>query len=202
MFRKTKKRKKLRLVLGVIAVLGIISIATGEEDSTDVEKRDEASQEITQAVEKNEGNTTQEVVKDETEPDEMLENEGATEEEEAVTEEVEEETPTQVFQALDVSDATIRSIQTYGDYLVMYHAIIDDYLANYEEILRGTIFWSEVSFNETRKEILRGLEEQKAAYDTMVNMNIVGRETIIEFLINYRNSMNEMLENLRTTLNP
>ena len=41
-----------------------------------------------------------------------------------------------VFDPQDVSDETIESIETYGDYLIMYEMIIDDYYANLEDTLK------------------------------------------------------------------
>ncbi|MDU6560736.1 MAG: hypothetical protein E6522_07515, partial [Streptococcus vestibularis] len=36
------------------------------------------------------------------------------------------------FNPQDTSDATIRSISTYNDYLTMYSKIVDEYLTNYQ----------------------------------------------------------------------
>ena len=52
-----------------------------------------------------------------------------------------------------MSDETIKSIQTYPDYLVMYRKIIEDYLSNYEGVVKGTILYNEMVFDNMKKAI-------------------------------------------------
>lgn len=111
------------------------------------------------------------------------------------------ETSGQVFSPQDVSDATIESIQTYNDYLVMYQMIIEDYFSNYEAVVKDTILYDADSFAEMKKTYEDSFEQQKDMYGSMGDMKIIGKETLVEFLINYRDSLKEFTDNLANSVN-
>jgi hypothetical protein len=111
------------------------------------------------------------------------------------------ETTKSNFNPKDVSDATIKSIVTYNDYLTMYGLIIDDYLDNYQSLFKGTILYDQATFNDMKKQYASALEEQKEQYGAMGNSPIVGKDTLVDFLITYRDTLNEYVESMRPLIN-
>lgn len=106
----------------------------------------------------------------------------------------------QVFSPQDVSDETIESIQTYGDYLTMYQKILDDYMAQYENAIKGTVLYDETTFQMMRKQYEQGFEEQRKQYNKIKDMKIVGKSDLIQFLKNYRDGLKEFVENFSNAL--
>lgn len=105
-----------------------------------------------------------------------------------------------VFEPQDVSDATIESISTYGDYLIMYRAIIDDYLANYENVVKGTVLYDEESFQDMKDDMDEAFDTEEEEYGSMKNQKIVGKDGLVEYLKNYRDSLQTMVDSYEETL--
>lgn len=99
-----------------------------------------------------------------------------------------------VFEPQDVSDATIESINTYGDYLVMYRMIVDDYLANYESVIKGTVLYDESTFQEMKDDMDEEFKEQEEEYGSMKNTPIVGKDTLVDYLKTYRDTLQSMVD--------
>lgn len=95
------------------------------------------------------------------------------------------------FVPKDVSDETIKSIQTYNDYLAMYRAILEDYLANYEAAVKGTILYDKEAFADMKKEYDDSFEQQKDAYGDMGESRLISKDTLVDFLINHRDRLKE-----------
>jgi len=108
--------------------------------------------------------------------------------------------PEQVFSPKDVSDSTIESIQTYDDYLTMYQMIIEDYFANYEAAIKGTALYSAEAFSEMKKTYEDSFSQQRDMYSSMGSTSIIGKDTIIEFLKDYRDSLKEFTDILSNSL--
>jgi hypothetical protein len=115
----------------------------------------------------------------------------------AETTETQTETTKSNFKPKDVFDATIKSIVTYNDYLTMYGMIIDDYLDNYQSLFKGTMLYDQATFDDMKKQYASALEEQKEQYGAMGNSPIVGKDTLVDFLITYRDTLNEYVESMR-----
>ena len=107
----------------------------------------------------------------------------------------------QAFLPKDVSDATINSIQTYNDYLKMYQLIIEDYFANYEAAIKGTILYDVDTFTELKKTQEETFKQQENIYSSMGSKKIVGKSTLVEFLISYRDSLKEAVNTIKNSLN-
>ncbi|MBQ3379624.1 MAG: hypothetical protein IJG50_07165 [Clostridia bacterium] len=105
-----------------------------------------------------------------------------------------------VFEPQDVSDAAIESIKTYGDYLVMYRAIIDDYLAKYEKVVKGTILDDENDFKEFKDDLDEAYEDAEKEYGSMKNKKIVGKEVLVEYLKNVRDSLQIIIDSYEEVL--
>ena len=110
------------------------------------------------------------------------------------------ESETLVFAPKDVSDKTIQSISTYNDYLIMYETIILDYFSNYEKTLKGTILYNKESFDELKSTCTETFKEQENIYGEMGNSKLVGKDTLVKFLINYRDSLSASVDNLKSAL--
>ena len=104
------------------------------------------------------------------------------------------------FNPQDTSDTTIESISTYNDYLTMYSKIIDEYLTNYQNAVAGTVLDDANTIEQMKQESLKSLEEQKKEYGPMGNTKIVGKDSLVEFLKNYRNGLKEYTENISTQI--
>jgi hypothetical protein len=107
------------------------------------------------------------------------------------------QTAREEFNPKDVSDSSIKSIVTYNDYLTMYGMIIDDYLDNYQSLFKGTMLYDQSTFDSMKEQYASALEVQKAQYGAMGDSPIVGKDTLVEFLITYRDSLNEYVESMR-----
>ena len=104
------------------------------------------------------------------------------------------------FNPQDTSDATIESISTYNDYLTMYSKIVDEYLTNYQNAVAGTVLDDANTIEQMKQESLKSLEEQKKEYGPMGNTKIVGKDSLVEFLKNYRNGLKEYTDNISTQI--
>lgn len=104
------------------------------------------------------------------------------------------------FNPQDTSDATIRSISTYNDYITMYSKIVDEYLTNYQNAVAGTVLDDTNTIEQMKQETLKSLEEQKKEYGAMGNMKIIGKDSLVEFLKNYRNGLKEYTDNISTQI--
>mgnify|MGYP000868365341 FL=1 len=51
-----------------------------------------------------------------------------------------------------------------------------------------------------KQESLKSLEEQKKEYGAMGNTKIVGKDSLVEFLKNYRNGLKEYINNISTQI--
>lgn len=123
------------------------------------------------------------------------------EQEEANTEEdtksIDTDTSETVFDPQDVSDETIESIETYGDYLIMYKMILEDYYANYEEAVKGTVLYDEATFQQMKDEMNKQFEMQEEEYGDLKDKKIVGKDSVVQFLKDYRDSLQEMVDNYK-----
>lgn len=104
------------------------------------------------------------------------------------------------FNPQDTSDATIESISTYNDYLTMYSKNVDEYLTNYQNAVAGTVLDDANTIEQMKQESLKSLEEQKKEYGPMGNTKIVGKDSLVEFLKNYRNGLKEYTDNISTQI--
>ncbi|MGL5972505.1 MAG: hypothetical protein ACRCZK_02125 [Oscillospiraceae bacterium] len=108
--------------------------------------------------------------------------------------------PDTIFSPQDVSDATIKSIQTYDDYLAMYKFVIMDYIDNYEKVLKGTILYSEDTFTTMKKQYDEAFEAQSKQYKSLGKSKIVGKDTFVDSVISYRDSLKEITESMAEIL--
>lgn len=104
------------------------------------------------------------------------------------------------FNPQDTSDATIESILTYNDYLTMYSKIVDEYLTNYQNAVAGTVLDGANTIEQMKQETLKSLEEQKKEYGAMGNTKIIGKDSLVEFLKNYRNGLKGYIDNISTQI--
>lgn len=104
------------------------------------------------------------------------------------------------FNPQDTSDATIESISTYNDYLTMYSKIVDEYLTNYQNAVAGTVLDGANTIEQMKQETLKSLEEQKKEYGAMGNTKIIGKDSLVEFLKNYRNGLKGYIDNISTQI--
>lgn len=107
-----------------------------------------------------------------------------------------EETTTTVFTANDVSDTTIQSIQTYEDYLTMYQAIITNYLSDYENAINDTVLYDASVIKGQKTQYDKEFEEQKKQYSGYGKSKLVGKDTLVDFLISYRDNLKSVTDSL------
>lgn len=135
--------------------------------------------------------TSQEYAQEEANDDTTV----ATDEKEDETEKSKSE-----FSPKDVSDETIKSIETYSDYLVMYQAIIDDYLDNYENAVKGTVLYDEATFDDMKTQYKDEFDKQLKDYESLGDQKIVGKDSLVDVLIQYRDSLKEITDAMEESL--
>ncbi len=104
------------------------------------------------------------------------------------------------FNPQDVSDETIESIQTYEDYLTMYEKIVDNYYTEADEAFKGTALEDSASIQELKDSTKKEMEEQKKQYGLLKKAPIQGKEEIIKFLKEYRDTLHEQVEQWKANL--
>lgn len=104
------------------------------------------------------------------------------------------------FNPQDVSDETIESIQTYEDYLTMYEKIVDNYYTEADEAFKGTALEDSASIKELKDSTKKEMEEQKKQYGPLKKAPIQGKEEIIKYLKEYRDSLHEQVEQWKASL--
>ena len=104
------------------------------------------------------------------------------------------------FNPQDVSDETIESIKTYEDYLTMYEKIVNNYYTEADEAFKGTALEDSASIQELKDATKKEMEEQKKQYGPLKKAPIQGKEEIIKFLKEYRDSLHEQVEQWKASL--
>ena len=104
------------------------------------------------------------------------------------------------FNPQDVSDETIESIQTYEDYLTMYEKIVNNYYTEADEAFKGTVLEDSASIQELKDSTKKEMEEQKKQYGPLKKAPIQGKEEIIQFLKEYRDSLHDQVEQYKASL--
>ncbi|EOI01727.1 hypothetical protein UAY_01135 [Enterococcus moraviensis ATCC BAA-383] len=111
-----------------------------------------------------------------------------------------ENTDSTAFKPTDVSDETIKSIKTYDDYLTMYQSIINNYLAEYESAIKDTVLYDQAAFEEQKKQYEQSFDSQKKQYGDLGNKKLVGKDSLVEFLISYRDGLAQTTASLKESL--
>lgn len=196
--------KRLQLILVGIIVAASLCACSGNTKSaeqnqntpeTAVEENVEADSDT---VEEDSGQNTDEDLKQKSDSEESVENiEEETTEAAEVDDSDESET---VFDPQDVSDESIESIVTYGDYLIMYKMIVEDYIAKYEAVVKDTLLYDEDAFQQMKDEMDESFEEQEEEYGEIKDQKIIGKESLVEFLKEYRDSLQEVVDTYEETL--
>ena len=104
------------------------------------------------------------------------------------------------FNPQDVSDETIESIKTYEDYLTMYEKIVNNYYTEADEAFKGTVLEDSASIQELKDSTKKEMEEQKKQYGPLKKAPIQGKEEIIKFLKEYRDSLHDQVEQWKASL--
>ena len=104
------------------------------------------------------------------------------------------------FNPQDVSDETIESIKTYEDYLTMYEKIVNNYYTEADEAFKGTALEDSASIQELKDATKKEMEEQKKQYGPLKKAPIQGKEEIIQFLKEYRDSLHDQVEQWKASL--
>ena len=105
-----------------------------------------------------------------------------------------------VFKPQDVSDATIESINTYGDYLTMFEMIINDYYAQYESAIKNTILYDEATFATLKAQQKSAFEVQQRQYGNMKNTKIIGKKDLVKFLKDYRDNLKDFIVQMKSAI--
>ena len=104
------------------------------------------------------------------------------------------------FNPQDVSDETIESIKTYEDYLTMCEKIVNNYYTEADEAFKGTALEDSASIQELKDATKKEMEEQKKQYGPLKKAPIQGKEEIIQFLKEYRDSLHDQVEQWKASL--
>ena len=104
------------------------------------------------------------------------------------------------FNPTDTSDSTIESIVTYNDYLKMYEAIVNEYISNYEAVVSQYGLGDAESYQSMRDSVTSSVETQKEAYGSLGNARITGKDSIVEYLKNYRDNLKSSTDQMAIAL--
>ena len=104
------------------------------------------------------------------------------------------------FNPTDTSDSTIESIVTYNDYLKMYEAIVNEYISNYEAVVSQYGLGDAESYQSMRDSVTSSVETQKETYGSLGNARITGKESIVEYLKDYRDSLKSYTDQMAIAL--
>lgn len=104
------------------------------------------------------------------------------------------------FNPTDTSDSTIESIVTYNDYLKMYEAIVNEYISNYEAVVSQYGLGDAESYQSMRDSVTSSVETQKEAYGSLGNARITGKDSIVEYLKNYRDNLKSYTDQMAIAL--
>lgn len=105
------------------------------------------------------------------------------------------------FSPQDTSNETIQSIETYDDYLIMYEMILQDYFDNYVDAIKDTALYSEEGYSRMKEQYTESFQQQRDMYGESGKNKIIGKDTIVDFLITYRDSLKELTDGLKESLN-
>lgn len=104
------------------------------------------------------------------------------------------------FNPQDVSDATIESIKTYEDYLIMNEKIIDNYYTEADEAFKGTVLEDSAAVQEQKDSTKKEMEDLKKQYGPLKKAPIQGKEEVIKALKDYRDNLHEQVEQWKASL--
>lgn len=104
------------------------------------------------------------------------------------------------FNPQDVSDATIESIKTYEDYLIMNEKIIDNYYTEADEAFKGTVLEDSAAIQELKDSTKKEMEDLKKQYGPLKKAPIQGKEEVIKTLKDYRDNLHEQVEQWKASL--
>ena len=104
------------------------------------------------------------------------------------------------FNPQDVSDATIESIKTYEDYLIMNEKIIDNYYTEADEAFKGTVLEDSAAIQELKDSTKKEMEDLKKQYGPLKKAPIQGKEEVIKTLKDYRDNLHEQVEQWKDSL--
>ena len=104
------------------------------------------------------------------------------------------------FNPKDSSDTTIESIVTYSDYLDMYEFIINEYITNYETIVKQFDLGDDSSYQEMRKQVTESIEKEKEKYGPMKKSKIIGKSDLVQFLKDYRDNLKDVTDQIAANL--
>lgn len=124
----------------------------------------------------------------------------STEEPAVISEESSNESSGTAFQPKDVSDETIKSIVTYDDYLAMYQKIIENYLSEYESAIKDTALYSKETFDQQKQQYDSEFAKQKEEYKDTGNKKIIGKDSLVDFLIGLRDNLTETVNGIKESL--
>ncbi|HFI0149277.1 TPA: hypothetical protein ACGO3A_000016 [Streptococcus suis] len=111
-----------------------------------------------------------------------------------------EATPATDFVPTDSTDATIESIETYNDYLEMYEFIVNEYVTNYENMVSQHGLGDDATYQAMRDSVTQSIDEQKKQYGLFGNAPIVGKDEIVQFLKEYRDSLQQQINDMSAAL--
>ncbi|HFI0257011.1 TPA: hypothetical protein ACGOVD_001702 [Streptococcus suis] len=100
------------------------------------------------------------------------------------------------FNPTDSSEATIESIKTYSDYMKMYEFIVNEYIANFENMVNQFGLGDASMYQSMRDTVSQTVEQQRAQYGPLGDAPIVGKDEIVQFLKEYRDSLQQQINEM------
>lgn len=101
------------------------------------------------------------------------------------------------FAPQDSTDATIESIKTYNDYMVMYEFILNEYYVNAEAAFAQYGLTDDGSFAAQRESLSQQLEAERKQYSLLGKAPLVGiKSELVKYLKDLRDGLKEYTDAL------
>ena len=82
----------------------------------------------------------------------------------------------------------------------MCEKIVNNYYTEADEAFKGTVLEDSASIQELKDATKKEMEEQKKQYGPLKKAPIQGKEEIIQFLKEYRDSLHDQVEQYKASL--
>ncbi|HEL1959966.1 TPA: hypothetical protein U1W10_000271 [Streptococcus suis] len=82
----------------------------------------------------------------------------------------------------------------------MYEFIVNEYVTNYENMVSQHGLGDDATYQAMRDSVTQSVDEQKAQYGLFGNAPIVGKDGIVQFLKEYRDSLQQQINDMSAAL--
>ncbi|HEM3577616.1 TPA: hypothetical protein U1C15_001259 [Streptococcus suis] len=82
----------------------------------------------------------------------------------------------------------------------MYEFIVNEYVTNYENMVSQHGLGDDATYQAMRDSVTQSVDEQKKQYGSLGNAEIIGKDDSVTFLKEYRDGLQQQLEQMSAAL--